>query len=77
MVELSTDVDVGCICIHGSASNETAFDEFVGIFAHDFAVFAGSWFAFVGVDNKVPGFGIFVPVFEVHERLENLVVVAI
>lgn len=70
MVELATDVDIGCTCIHGSAGNETAFDKFVGIFAHDFAVFAGSGFAFVGIDDEVTGFGVFVPVFEVHKGLE-------
>ena len=69
MVELAPDVDVSCQAVHRAASNETAFDELVRVFAHDFAVFACPGFAFVGVDDEIAGFGVFVPVFEVHERL--------
>lgn len=67
VVELPSDVDVCCGGVHGSAGDETAFDEFVGIFAHDFPVFAGSGLTFIGVDDEIAGLGVFVPVFEVHE----------
>ena len=67
VIKLSANVDVGCVRVHGTAGHETAFDEFVGIFAHDFAVFAGPGFAFVGIDDEIAGFGVFIPVFEVHK----------
>ena len=55
MEELATDIDTSGFSVHGATGDETAFDEFVGIAAHDFAVFAGAWFAFVGVDDEVSG----------------------
>ena len=55
LIEFSSNVDIGCCGVHGSSCDKTAFDEFVGVAAHDFAVFAGSWFAFVGVDDEVSG----------------------
>ena len=69
VVELAADVDVGGAAVHGPAGDETAFDEFVRVLAHDFAVFAGAGLAFVGVDDEVAGLGVLVPVFEVHEGL--------
>ena len=67
VVEFASDVDVSCAAVHCSTGDETAFEEFVGVFPHDFAVFAGSRFAFVGVDDEVARFRVFVPIFEVHE----------
>ena len=72
VVEFSADIDVGCAGVHGSACDDAAFDQFVRVLAHDFAVFAGPRFAFVGVDDEVAGFGVFVPVFEVHEGLRQV-----
>lgn len=69
MVELAPDVYISRRAIHRAAGNETAFDELVRVFAHDFAILACPWFAFVGVDDEIAGLGVFVPVFEVHERL--------
>ena len=67
MVKLAADVDVGCGAVHRSAGHEAAFNQFMGVFSHDFSVFAGSRLAFVGIDDEVAGFGVFVPVFEVHK----------
>ena len=55
MEEFTADVDVGGVGVHGAPGDETAFDEFVRVAAHDFTVFAGAWFAFVGVDDEVSG----------------------
>ena len=55
MEEFTADVDVGGVGVHGAPGDETAFDEFVGVAAHDFTVFAGAWFAFIGVDDEVSG----------------------
>ena len=71
VVELAANVDVGGCAVHGAAGDETAFDELVWVFAHDFAVFAGAGFTFVGVDDEVAGFGVLVPAFGVHERLRG------
>ena len=67
VVEFAADVDIGGSGIHGTANDETAFDELVRVFAHDLAVFTGARLAFVGVDDEVPGFLIVLPAFEVHE----------
>ena len=71
VVELAPDVDVGGGGVHGAADDEAALDELVRVLAHDLAVLAGSGLALVGVDDEVAGFGVFVPVFEVHEGLEG------
>jgi hypothetical protein len=55
--ELATDVDVGGGGVHGTAGDETAFDELVGVATEDFTVLAGSGFTFVGVDDEVAGSG--------------------
>ena len=69
MIELATDVDIGSGTIHGPPGDEAAFDELVWVFAHNLAVFTGSRFALVGIHDKIARFGIFVPVFEIHEGL--------
>lgn len=67
VVELSSDVDVGGGSVHGTASNETALNELVGVLAHNLAVLAGSGLSLIGVDDQVTGLGVLVPVLEVHE----------
>ena len=67
VVEFTADVDIGGSAIHRSAGNEAAFNQFVRVFAHDFSIFAGAGLAFVGINNEVAGFGVFVPAFEVHK----------
>jgi hypothetical protein len=39
--------------IHGTASNQASFDQFVGITTHDLTVFAGAWFSLISVDDQV------------------------
>lgn len=55
LVELSADVDVSSGGVHGAASNETAFNQFVGVASHDFAVLASTRFTFVSIDDEVTG----------------------
>lgn len=67
--EFASDIDVRSGRVHGSAGDETSLDQLVGILAHDFAILAGTGLAFIGIDNKISGLAILVPVLEVHERL--------
>ena len=55
--------------VHGSSGNETSFDKFMWILAHDLSVFASSRFTFICIDHQVTRFVVLVPVLEVHERL--------
>jgi hypothetical protein len=55
LVEFTTDVDVGCVGVHGAPRDETSFDELVGVTSEDFSVLAGSWFSLVGIDNEITG----------------------
>src|SRR5688572_28605986 len=68
--ELATDVDIGRIGIHGTASHQTTLNKLVGVLAHDLAVLAGARLTLVGVDNQIARLGVLVPVLEDHERLE-------
>lgn len=72
MVKFAADIDICCGGVHGAADNETAFDELVRVLTHDFTVLACSRLTFVGVDDKVAGFLIILPAFEVHEGLTML-----
>ncbi len=55
LVKLATNVDVGCCCVHCTASDEVSFYEFVRITSKDLAILAGPGFALVGIDNKISG----------------------
>lgn len=70
MVKFPTNVYISGTAIHGAASDKAAFDQLVWVFAHNFAVLAGTRFTFVGVDDKIAGLRVFIPIFEVHERLQ-------
>ena len=49
----AADVDVAGIGPHRERRDQRAFDQRVGIMAHDLAVFAGARFGFVGVDHEI------------------------
>lgn len=53
LVKLATDVDVGRRRVHAATGDKAALDEFMRVAPENLAVFAGSRFAFVGVDNEV------------------------
>ena len=53
LVEFTANVDVCRVGVHGAPRDEAAFDKLVRVAAEDFAVFAGSGFTFVGVDDEV------------------------
>jgi hypothetical protein len=42
-----------CVGVHGTTGNKTTLDKLVWITTHDLTVFACSWFALVGVYNKI------------------------
>lgn len=42
--KLATHVDVCSLGFHAEAYNESTFDKFVGVVAHDFSVFASARF---------------------------------
>lgn len=68
LVELAPNVDVRCGCVHGPPGNEATFDELMGVAAHDLAVLAGAWLAFVGVDDEVARSWVLLPAGFVHKR---------
>ena len=67
VVELATDVNVGGSAVHGTASDQTSFEQLVGVLAHNLTILAGSGFTLIGVDYQVAGLVVLVPVLEVHE----------
>lgn len=68
VVELTTNVDVSSCAVHGTTSDQAAFDQSVWILAHDFTVLASTWLTLIGIDDQVSWLGVLVPVLEVHER---------
>ena len=55
VIELSSNVNVSRTGSHGSTGDEASFDELMRIVTHNLTIFARSWLAFVGIDNKVSG----------------------
>ena len=53
VVELSSDVNICCSSTHGSSSDQTTFDQLVGIMSHDLPILACSRLTFVGIHNQV------------------------
>ena len=49
----AADVDVAGIGPHREGRDQRAFDQRMGIVAHDLPVLAGAGFGFVGVDDEV------------------------
>ncbi len=49
----AADVDVASVGLHGEGSDQAAFDEQVGIMAHDLPVLAGAGLGLVGVDDEI------------------------
>jgi len=71
MVELATNLDIGCGAV-SLVRRQTPFNKFVRILTHDLTILAGSWLAFVGVDDEIPRLGVLVPVLEVHKQLRKV-----
>ncbi len=53
VVKLSSDVNVASPRPHGSSSDQSPFQEFVGVVSEDLPIFASSWFPFICVDYQV------------------------
>ena len=53
--ELAADVDIASRAPHGDAGDQAAFDQFMGIVAHDLPVFAGAGLALIGIDHQIDG----------------------
>ena len=51
----AANIDVAGIGPHGEGRDQRAFDQRMGIMAHDLPVLAGAGFGFVGVDDEVGG----------------------
>jgi len=67
LVELSTDVDVSSGSVHGTASDETSFNQFVGVSSENFTIFACTRFTLVSIDDQITGTRVFLPTRLVHE----------
>lgn len=53
IVKLSSDVNVRRTSAHSSPSHETAFDQFMGVVAHDLTVFTCPWLPLISVHHQV------------------------
>lgn len=53
--KFAANIDVGSLRSHGEADEESALNEFVGVVAHNFAIFAGAGLRLVSVDDEILG----------------------
>src|SRR5665213_3535783 len=51
--EFAPYINVTGVCAHREAGDQAAFHQRVGIVAHDVAILAGAWLAFVGIHHQI------------------------